>query len=104
VYVNQRGVYEQVRAYFDHCRSTYVDKRVIDEMIPWWTEKYWAPSSFTYTGTTAAEAIENSQTVYASSLEENLTRFTLHPATLWPITLPSRVYLITLKVVRFPTS
>ena len=54
-----------MRAYFDHCRSTYVDKGVIDEMMPWWTEKYWAPSSFTYTGTTAAEAIENSQMAYA---------------------------------------
>jgi cysteine desulfurase len=54
-----------VRAYFDHCRSTYVDKDVLDAMIPWWTEKYWAPASFTYTGTTAAEAIEKSQMAYA---------------------------------------
>lgn len=54
-----------MRAYFDHCRSTYVDEKVIEEMMPWWTEKYWAPASFTYTGTTAAEAIENTQMAYA---------------------------------------
>jgi len=43
-----------------------------------------------YTGTTAAEAIENSQMAYAKFFGGNLTRFTLHPATLWPITLHPR--------------
>ncbi len=54
------------RVYFDHCRSTFVDKRVIEEMNIWMTEKYWAPAPFTSTGTEIQEAIEEAQGVWAS--------------------------------------
>ncbi len=54
------------RVYFDHCRSTFVDKRVIEEMNIWMTEKYWAPAPFTSTGTEIQEAIEEAQAVWAS--------------------------------------
>ena len=54
------------RVYFDHCRSTFVDKAVIDEMNIWMTEKYWAPAPFTSTGTEIQEAIEEAQDVWAS--------------------------------------
>jgi len=54
------------RVYFDHCRSTFVDKKVIEEMNIWMTEKYWAPASFVSTGVEVQEAIEEAQAVWAS--------------------------------------
>ncbi len=54
------------RVYFDHCRSTFVEPEVLDEMKVWMTEKYWAPAQFTSTGTEVWEAVEEAQVEWAS--------------------------------------
>lgn len=46
-----------------------MDPRVLEEMRPWWTEKYWSPAPFTYTGTTVAEAVEESQMAFAKLIK-----------------------------------
>jgi len=46
--------------YLDHSASTKTDKRVIEKMLPYWTEFYGNPSSLHEAGRAAAEALKDS--------------------------------------------
>ena len=55
--------------YLDHNASTPVDPRVVDEMLPYFTEKYGNPSSVDHLyGAEASAAVEKSRECVANLL------------------------------------
>ena len=47
--------------YLDHSATTPVDQRVVDAMLPYWTEMYGNPSSLYGLGRRAAAALEDAR-------------------------------------------
>ena len=56
------------RIYLDYAASTPVDKKVLDEMIPYFSEKFGNPSSIHQIGQEAIEAIDNARAQVADFL------------------------------------
>ncbi len=56
------------RIYFDHSATTRVDPRVVDAMLPYFTEEYGNASSNHTHGQTAKEALESARQIVADSL------------------------------------
>jgi len=54
--------------YLDHSATTPVDRRVVDAMLPYWTETYGNPSSLYGQGRRAAAALEDARTRIARVL------------------------------------
>ena len=54
--------------YLDHSATTPVDQRVVDAMLPYWTEMYGNPSSLYGLGRRAAAALEDARTRIARVL------------------------------------
>ena len=54
--------------YFDHAATTALDKRVLDEMIPYLTNEYGNPSSIYSLGRKSKEAIQIARTRVAASI------------------------------------
>src|SRR3989338_8849786 len=47
--------------YLDHAATTYMDKEVLEEMLPYFTENYGNPSSFHSKGLEAKEALDEAR-------------------------------------------
>ena len=58
--------------YLDHAATTAVRKEVLEEMIPYFNEKYGNPSSIYSVGTDAKEAIELSREKVAKAINANI--------------------------------
>ncbi|WXG40922.1 MAG: cysteine desulfurase NifS [Candidatus Freyarchaeum deiterrae] len=56
------------RIYMDHAATTYVDPRVVQAMLPYFTEIFGNASSLHFFGREAKEALENSREVVAKAL------------------------------------
>lgn len=56
------------RVYMDHAATTYVDPRVVQEMLPYFTEHFGNASSLHFFGREAKEALENSREIVAKAL------------------------------------
>lgn len=54
--------------YLDSCKTSRLAPEVLRSMMPYLTDKYWYPGSFTSIGTEIAEVIENAQAKIADSL------------------------------------
>ena len=54
--------------YLDHAATTPVDPRVVEAMLPYWTEQYGNPSSIYSLGRAAARALESARETVASIL------------------------------------
>ena len=54
--------------YFDYAATTPVDKRVLDVMLPYFTNHFGNTSSLHQVGQTANEAVENSREIFANAL------------------------------------
>lgn len=54
--------------YLDHAATTPVDPRVVEAMLPYWTEQYGNPSSIYSLGRAAARALENARETVAGIL------------------------------------
>lgn len=54
--------------YLDHAATTPVDPRVVEAMLPYWTEQYGNPSSLYSPGRAAARALESARETVASIL------------------------------------
>jgi len=54
--------------YFDHAATTYVKPEVLDEMLPYFTEKYGNPSSIYSIGRESKKAIEESREKVAKAI------------------------------------
>ncbi|MGQ9457365.1 MAG: aminotransferase class V-fold PLP-dependent enzyme, partial [Anaerolineae bacterium] len=54
--------------YLDHAATTPVDPRVVEAMLPYWTEQYGNPSSIYSLGRAAARALESAREKVASIL------------------------------------
>ena len=54
--------------YLDHSATTPVDRRVVEAMLPYWTEFYGNPSSLYGLGRRAAAALEDARTRIARVL------------------------------------
>ncbi len=54
--------------YLDSCKTSRLAPEVLDAMMPYLTEKYWYPGSFTSIGTEIAEVIEEAQETVARSM------------------------------------
>lgn len=59
---------EQEIIYLDHAATTPVDPRVVEAMLPYWTEQYGNPSSIYSLGRAAARAMEDARETVASIL------------------------------------
>lgn len=56
------------RVYMDHAATTYVDPRVVEVMLPYFTEHFGNASSLHFFGRDAKEALERSREIVAKSL------------------------------------
>jgi len=56
------------RIYFDNAATTRIDQRVLDAMIPFFTESYGNASSMHEFGSKAKEALSNSRKTIADSI------------------------------------
>jgi cysteine desulfurase len=56
------------RVYMDHAATTYVDSRVVQAMLPYFTEHFGNASSLHFFGRDAKEALEHSREVVAKAL------------------------------------
>ncbi len=54
--------------YLDSCKTSKLAPEVLDAMMPYLTDKYWYPGSFTSIGTEIAEVIEQAQQTVAETL------------------------------------
>jgi cysteine desulfurase len=54
--------------YLDHAATTPVDPRIVEAMLPYWTEAYGNASSIHHKGREAAEAMEEARTVVSEIL------------------------------------
>lgn len=59
------------RIYLDHAATTPVDRRVIEKMLPFWSENFGNPSSVHFWGQAAKEAVHSSRMEIAESLNCN---------------------------------
>ena len=48
------------RIYLDHAATTYVDKKVLEAMTPYFSDNFGNPNSIYTSGRTAKEAVEES--------------------------------------------
>jgi cysteine desulfurase len=58
----------KTRIYLDNAATTCLDPRVLETMLPYYTEIYGNPSSLHYFGTRAKEVLEHSKKVIAGSI------------------------------------
>ena len=54
--------------YLDSCKTSKLAPEVLEAMMPYMTDKYWYPGSFTSIGTEIAEVIEDAQAKVAKSM------------------------------------
>ncbi|MBN2017559.1 MAG: cysteine desulfurase [Candidatus Cloacimonetes bacterium] len=54
--------------YLDSCKTSKLAPEVLEAMMPYMTDKYWYPGSFTSIGTEIAEVIEDAQARVADSM------------------------------------
>mgnify|MGYP000232916857 FL=1 len=54
--------------YLDHAATTYTDQRVLDAMVPYYTEIYGNPSSLHETGRKAAKAVATARGQVAEAI------------------------------------
>ncbi|HNF86847.1 MAG TPA: aminotransferase class V-fold PLP-dependent enzyme, partial [bacterium] len=59
----------KARIYLDHSATTPVDKRVVDAMLPFFTEEFGNPSSIYGLGRSAKVAIEDAREKVASVIK-----------------------------------
>lgn len=52
--------------YLDHAATTYVEQEVLEQMLPWFTDRFGNPSSIYSIGRTARKAVENAREIIAS--------------------------------------
>ena len=64
--------------YLDHSATTPVDPRVVEAMLPFWTEVYGNPSSIYGLGRRAATALEDARGRVARRLELSAGRSRLY--------------------------
>ncbi len=62
--------------YLDSCKTSQLDPKVLKAMMPYLTDKYWYPGSFTSIGTEISEVIEEAQETVAHSMNAKLGEIT----------------------------
>ena len=62
--------------YLDSCKTSRLAPKVLKAMMPYLTDKYWYPGSFTSIGTEIAEVIEEAQETVAHSMNAKLGEIT----------------------------
>jgi cysteine desulfurase len=64
--------------YLDHAATTYVDREVLEKMLPWFSENYGNPSSIYSIGRKSKKALEDARAMTAAALKcrENEIYFT----------------------------
>ena len=62
--------------YLDSCKTSRLDPKVLKAMMPYLTDKYWYPGSFTSIGTEISEVIEEAQETVAHSMNAKLGEIT----------------------------
>lgn len=64
------------KIYFDNCLTSKTDEKVVTEMIPYFTEKFYFPENFVSIGTQASSDIDKSKKIIADSL--NVDKSEIH--------------------------
>ncbi|MCD8480553.1 MAG: hypothetical protein LRZ88_10265 [Candidatus Cloacimonetes bacterium] len=81
------------KIYLDNCVTSAMAPEALEAMLPYFSDSFWYPGSFVSTGESANEALASFQRSWRILCLLMQRKSTSLLVGLWPITLPSKVWL-----------